>query len=157
MNTLYRKVLCSERLPDDVNYHDTDDGPCYYYNGRWYDEYGPLTFTPEWWLEEVVTLGGSNEDVVYWIIITFLRGMSPEKQKEITKSLLSRGMIDLPTNEEIEKMADEFSNEIKTGQFEYFESGVQEGREEGFIKGFKSCLEILTGGIICVTNQNQKK
>ena len=38
MNTLYIKVLCSERLPDDVNYHDTDDGSCYYYKKR---EYNP--------------------------------------------------------------------------------------------------------------------
>ena len=53
MNTLYKKVLCSERLPDDVNYHDTDDGSCYYYKKRWYDQDGPLTFIPEWWLEEV--------------------------------------------------------------------------------------------------------
>lgn len=53
MNTLYRKVLCSERLPHDSNYYDTDNGYNYCWNEKWFDQDGPVNFTPEWWLEEV--------------------------------------------------------------------------------------------------------
>lgn len=38
MNTLYRKVLCGERLPDNTEYQDTDDGEAQCIDGKWYWE-----------------------------------------------------------------------------------------------------------------------
>lgn len=83
MSTLYRKVLCSERLPDDNNYHDTNDGVIYYWKGLLCNQNGPLTFTPEWWLEEVTI---PDEEYVENFIIELQKHFKMKFDVEVWKS-----------------------------------------------------------------------
>ena len=55
MNTLYRKVLCSERLPDEGGTFGTNKGELFFLIAvhHWFYDAKFTVEPPDWWLEEV--------------------------------------------------------------------------------------------------------
>jgi hypothetical protein len=52
METIFRKVMCSDRLPKEENFYITDCGDTDFSDGYFRDMFG-IREDREWWLEEV--------------------------------------------------------------------------------------------------------
>lgn len=154
METLYRKVSVSERLPEK--------------EGKYYiiDITGELNKAPfrgdefhswqpsKYWLEEIPdnTQPQPTEKLPSKLLREYFKNTPREQVLKDWESTSDYDNVNSPKVLElfeagkgeidVEKLAEEFSNKIHAGKYDHYEAGQQIGRLEGFIEGFKKAMEL---------------
>ena len=100
---LYRKVMCSDRLPEKDGYYIAKS-----WKGTVLHTFNKVMHTLnkqhsawltdiEWWLEEVTT-----ESPVQTILINMLATMNAEQKKYMVEEFIDRGLITMPSESDSE-------------------------------------------------------